>query len=181
MTAGLLPPDIAVYDLLQSGAVWFDAPLRWSSFRGAKAMDVLNGLITNDVTALVTGTTQAAVALTPKGKIVCDMVVLRADTESFFVGVHDLASTSWLDLVRKYVNPRLAVVTDESARYQTWYLLGASAAQVTGALEAADASSMHVPPRILRAPLPATAPAFLILAEHSDATEVLATLSVVEK
>src|SRR5688500_5533044 len=48
-------------------------------FAGAKAGEVLTGLVTNDVTALLAGQGQYAAALTAKGKVVADLRILRLD------------------------------------------------------------------------------------------------------
>ena len=127
--------DAHAYRALRSGAVWFDSSTRWFRFHGAKTVDVLNGLITNDVAALQAGDTQMAAALSPKGKLVCDMVVLRVDADTFLTGVIDTAADAWLALVRKYVNPRLSRVTDEASALRTTTLLGRTAGDIVTALE----------------------------------------------
>src|SRR6184192_1917110 len=48
-------------------------------FGGAKAGEVLTGLLTNDVTALSAGQGQYAAALTAKGKVVADLRVLALE------------------------------------------------------------------------------------------------------
>src|SRR5712675_1096380 len=52
-------------------------------FAGEKAADVLTGLVTNDVGAILAGQGLYAAALSAKGKVVSDLRILR--TESDFV------------------------------------------------------------------------------------------------
>lgn len=98
-------------------------------FTGEKAADVLNGLVTNDVTALLTGQGQYAAALTAKGKIVADLRIMRLD-DSFLTDVSPRAREGWFGIVRKYVNPRLAKYIDESANLQSIGVFGAQARHV---------------------------------------------------
>src|ERR687884_9933 len=58
---------------------------------GAKAADVLTGLVTNDVNALSAGMGQYAAALTPKGKLVADLRILALE-DGFLV---DGSSRAW--------------------------------------------------------------------------------------
>jgi len=81
-------------------------------FRGDKAADVLTGLVTNDINALVPGQGAYAAALTPKGKVVADMRVLRFE-DSVLTDISPRARDGWSGVVRKYVNPRLAAYAEE--------------------------------------------------------------------
>ncbi|HEY0931423.1 MAG TPA: hypothetical protein VGE27_15990 [Gemmatimonas sp.] len=112
------------YDALRAGVTWFTHPGRWSRIHGPKATDALNGLVTNDVSLLAEGTSQYAAALTPKGKMVADMTIVRADADTFFISVDATAVEGWLGLARKYINPRLARTTDESALWVTCAIYG---------------------------------------------------------
>ena len=98
-------------------------------FAGAKAADVLTGIVTNDVGALAPGQGQYAAALTAKGRVVADMRILRTD-DSFITDVAPRARDAWHGLVRKYVNPRLAKYTDESAALQVVGIYGVQARYV---------------------------------------------------
>jgi folate-binding protein YgfZ len=192
----LTPEDIVAYDALRNDAVWFESAGAWSSFRGAKAADALNGLVTNDVSALRPGEGQHAAALTPKGKIIADMLIVRVDEETFLMTVLRSAADQWLALAKKYVNPRLAAVTDESDRYSTWMLYGARAAHAVAMLGGAGATAenlgdvmmsalaewpvwQHGPwnlgpasVRLIRAPLMGAMPGFILLADAADAPVV---------
>ena len=98
-------------------------------FTGEKAADVLTGLVTNDVGALGAGQGQYAAALTAKGRIVADMRLLRVD-DGFITDVSARARDAWSALVRKYVNPRLAKYSDETATLQVVGVYGTQARYV---------------------------------------------------
>lgn len=104
-------------------------------FDGAKAGEVLTGLVSNDVTALLPGQGQYAAALTAKGKIVADLRVLRLE-DAFLTDTASRARDGWFGIVRKYVNPRLAKYADESSSLQCIGVFGVQARyvveQVTG-------------------------------------------------
>lgn len=94
------------------GAVRRHERARWV-FGGDKAGEALAGLVTNDIESLVVGAGCYAAALTPKGRIVADVRVFRRDTD-FLVDVAARASAGWGELVRKYINPRMAKYADVS-------------------------------------------------------------------
>lgn len=79
---------------------------RWR-VAGPKAMDVLNGLVTNDVTGVAPGSGCYAAALTAKGKVVADLRIFARD-DDYLVDTSAAAATGWAEVLRKYVNPRLA-------------------------------------------------------------------------
>ena len=125
--------DHHAYRTRETGTVLFQWPDRWISFRGDKAVDALNGLVTNDVGTLRPGESQYAAALSPKGKIVADMRILCVDAHTVFTAVTPAAADAWIALTRKYVNPRLAKVTDE-AEHVAWLLAGAKAADAIASI-----------------------------------------------
>lgn len=98
-------------------------------FTGEKAADVLTGLVTNDVGALGPGQGQYAAALTAKGRIVADMRLIRSD-EGFITDVSARAREAWSAIVKKYVNPRLAKYSDETAALQVVGVYGTNARYV---------------------------------------------------
>jgi folate-binding protein YgfZ len=104
-------------------------------FTGPKAGEVLTGLLTNDVTALLPGQGQYAAALNTKGKVVADLRVLRLE-EGFLTDTPPRAREGWSGIVRKYVNPRLAKYADESASLLSLGVFGVQARyvveQITG-------------------------------------------------
>lgn len=92
-------------------------------FHGAKAAEVLNGLVSNEVAALVAGHGAYAVALTPKGKIIADLRIFRRD-DDVLVDIARAAGPGWWSMVRKYVNPRLSKYEEVSASTAALALLG---------------------------------------------------------
>jgi tRNA-modifying protein YgfZ len=100
---------------LVGGAIVVDRSYRSrGTFAGAKARDVLTGLVTNDVLALSAGNGCYAVALTPKGKIIADVRIFVRD-DDVQVDVPPRAAAGWWAMVRKFVNPRLSRYADVSA------------------------------------------------------------------
>ena len=105
----------AEYDALRRRAIVVDRGHRARMrFVGPKAAEVLTGLVTNDVSALQPGQGQYAAALTAKGKVIADMRVLRLE-DSFLTDTSARGRDGWHGVVRKYVNPRLAKYSEESA------------------------------------------------------------------
>jgi folate-binding protein YgfZ len=126
----------AEYEALRRRAIVVDRSHRGRMrFAGAKAADVLTGLLTNDVGALSAGQGQYAAALSAKGKVVADVRLLRID-DDYLTDVSPRARDGWHGIVRKYVNPRLAKYTDESEAMRTIGIYGTQARyvveQVTG-------------------------------------------------
>ena len=188
--------DTAAYVDLRRESAWFESAIQWSTFRGPKAADALNGLVTNDVTQLRAGEGQHAAALTPKGKVLCDMLIFRIDDETFTLALPRSCAPQWLATARKYVNPRLAKVEDESEKWTTWMLYGAQASAAVASLLDADhpaaaLGAMVMPQlaewtpwqhglsnigpatvRLIRAPLMGSMPGFIIMANTPDANVV---------
>lgn len=139
--------DRSAYDALHDGVVALSRPdLLHLEFTGPKAADVITGLVTNDVLHLAEGAGQYAAALTAKGKIVADLRIVRLGAERYLTTAAERCWPGWRDLVRKYVNPRLARYAEPAL--QTVSLFGPLAHIVTdralvalGASTAADAPS----------------------------------------
>ena len=157
--------DLVAYDALRAAAACFESTDHWISFRGDKAADALNGLVTNDVAALQAGEVLYAAALSPKGKVAADMHVLRVDENTFLTSVSSAVAEGWLALARKYVNPRLAKVADETDGHVTWMLCGGGAAAVVAALTVASPSA-----RVVRTPRVAESECFMLLSDSASAT-----------
>jgi folate-binding protein YgfZ len=192
----LIGSDIEAYHDLTRESAWFESAGQWSTFRGPKAADALNGLVTNDVAQLKPGEGQHAAALTPKGKVLCDMLIFRTDEETFMMTVLRACSPQWLATARKYVNPRLAKVEDETDKWTTWMLYGAHASQAVANLGGAEYTAENlgevmvqglsewqlwqhgnwnigpVSVRLVRAPLMGSLPGFIIVADTRDADVV---------
>lgn len=189
----LSAPDAAAYVDLQRESAWFESAGQWSTFRGPKAAEALNGLVTNDVSLLQPGEGMHAAALTPKGKVLCDMLVFRVDEETFMLTLLRTGAPQWLATARKYVNPRLAKVEDVSDKWNTWMLYGAQASKAVAALGAGDQTVENLGDvmrqglaewkpwqhglwnigatsvRLIRAPLVGSMPGFIIMADACDA------------
>ena len=93
-----------------AGVVRRDERARWL-FSGSKAGEALGGLVSNDVESLAPGTGCYAAALTPKGRIIADVRVMRRE-DDYLVDVASRATSGWAEMVRKFVNPRLAKYAD---------------------------------------------------------------------
>ena len=126
----------AEYEALRRRAVVVNRSHRMRMrFAGAKAGEVLTGLVTNDVTALAPGQGQYAAALSAKGKVVADIRILALE-DGFLTDTSPRARDGWAGVVRKYVNPRLSKYSDESASLSTLGIYGVQARyvveQITG-------------------------------------------------
>ena len=163
----LTPEELTAYAALRTDAVWFESPGQWSAFRGDKAANALNGLVTNDVASLAVGDSVYAAALSPKGKMVADMLIARFDDATFLIYVLPAVAASWLALARKYVNPRLCKVTDESDHYRSFMVYGARA------VHAIDAALEGIAARRFTAPLMGSISGTMLLADASQAEQVL--------
>jgi folate-binding protein YgfZ len=144
-------PDLErVHHALDTRAVFVDRSDRLRMrFAGAKAREVLNGLITNDVSALPPGRGLYGAALTPKGKVIADVrIFVRAD--EVFVDVGANAAPGWSAMIRKFVNPRLSKYDDVSQQVGDVGVFGRTALEIVQAVfpEAAVAELpqySHVP------------------------------------
>lgn len=166
----LSPEDVSAYRALRTRAVYWDASVSWTSFHGEKAIQTLNGLITNDVGILADGASLYAAALSPKGKLVTDMDVVRVNDTTVLVGVVSSNAAAWLDLTRKYVNPRLAKVTDESASLRTWFVYGPEAEIVV--------ANMPTVVRVVAARERSGMPGYMVIANRDDVAQVESVESV---
>lgn len=166
---------------------WSVTPLHWTRLAGDHAIAAINGLVTNDVTRLADDHGHFAVALTPKGKVLADCRILRCSPTELLIGVSTEAAPGWWDMLRKYVNPRLARYTDETTATATFLVAGADAASVLGAPgDAVDAwppwrhaaVRLHdVDVRVVRTPILGDVPAFLVIAPADRASDVTRQLT----
>ena len=142
----------AEYQALHAGAALVDRSHRGRlRISGPKAAEMITGLVTNDVIALAAGHGLYAAALTPKGKIVADVRILALDSpvagddagggaagassspaavESLLIDAPARSVAGWMDVVRKYVNPRVAPYQDEGATTRMLGLYGPHARHV---------------------------------------------------
>jgi folate-binding protein YgfZ len=137
---------VTEYEALHRLAVVFDHSHRGRMrLSGAKAGEMLTGLVTNDVAALAPGQGQYAAALTPKGKIIADLRIFREES-SFLVDVPTRAAEGWSAMIRKYVNPRLAPYADEGATTRALGIFGVGARLVVGEMTGTSSSALGVLP-----------------------------------
>ena len=138
----MTPPSDA-YRAAREAAVLIDRSDRIRiEFSGAKAVETLNGLFTNDVTKLMPGSGQYAAALTNKGKVIADVRVF-ALADRYLVDTSAAAGPGFSAMIKKYVNPRLASYRDVSAEFGTIGVFGAEAARVLAAAGGADGAQLR--------------------------------------
>lgn len=134
----------AEYDALRRRAVVVNLSHRSRMrFGGPKAAEVLTGLLTNDVSALTPGQGQYAAALTSKGKVVADLRVIALE-DGFLTSTSARARDGWVGVVRKYVNPRLATFTDESASMLSLGVFGVQARYVVEQMTGVGHSALAI-------------------------------------
>ncbi|MBI3790164.1 MAG: folate-binding protein YgfZ [Gemmatimonadetes bacterium] len=133
------------YHALRHGALLLDRSERGRGMaEGAKARETLTGLVTNDVLGLNPGDGQHAVALTAKGKVIADVRLFSLAPDRIWIDIAPRCAQAWWDMIRKYVNPRLAKVRSEAEAWRHLTIAGpesrAVVAKVTGlALEVLEA------------------------------------------
>jgi len=118
------------YSALHNGALFFDRSDRMRvRISGQKAAELVTGMVTNDVSALVPGEGQYAAALTPKGKIVADLRIFALE-DALLIDTPAAAAVGWKEMVRKYINPRLAPYHDVTSELSDIGVFGRSARSV---------------------------------------------------
>lgn len=136
----------AEYDVLRRGAGLVDRRHRGRlRFSGAKAADVVAGLVTNDLSALQPGQGMYAAALTPKGKIIADVRIFAEDG-SYLVDTGARAWPGWFAMVQKFVNPRLAKYEDVSGAMQDIGVFGATARHVIESMTGINSTALTALP-----------------------------------
>ena len=135
------------YSALHNGALFFDRSDRTRMrISGPKAAELVTGMVTNDVSALVPGEGQYAAALTPKGKIVADLRIFAID-DGLIIDASSAAAPGWKEMVRKYINPRIAPYHDLSAELSDIGIFGRSARLVVSrVIDVDDKELSALPP-----------------------------------
>ena len=132
----------AEYEALNTRAAVFDRSHRGRlRVKGPRAAEMVTGLVTNDVSALVPGQGCYAAALTAKGKIVADVRVF-VEEDGILVDAPPRAATAWAAMVKKFVNPRTAPHVDESATLRDVGVFGATARHVVSELTGVPAPAL---------------------------------------
>ena len=135
------------YASLRSGAMLVDRSARGRlRIQGPKASELITGLVTNDVSALMPGQGCYAAALTPKGKIVADVRIF-ALRDALLLDSPPRAREGWLAMVRKYINPRVAPFEDESASTRQIGIFGARARTALATATGLDLAQLGALPR----------------------------------
>lgn len=130
--------ELNEYSALHNGALFFDRSDRTRMrISGPKATELVTGMVTNDVSSLAAGEGQYAAALTPKGKIVADLRIF-AFTDSLLVDTGAAASAGWKEMVRKYINPRVAPYHDVTSEIADFGVFGRSSRSVVSKVTGAD-------------------------------------------
>jgi len=130
--------EMSEYSALNNGALFFDRSDRMRMrISGEKAAELVTGMVTNDVSGLLTGEGQYAAALTPKGKIVADIRIFAVDG-SLLIDTSAAAAAGWKEMVRKYVNPRVAPYHDVTPELGDLGVYGGSARAMTARVTSID-------------------------------------------
>jgi len=139
--------ELNEYSALHNGALFFDRTDRMRlRVSGAKAAELLTGMVTNDVSALSPGEGQYAAALTPKGKIIADLRIFAFE-DSLLIDAPAAAAAGWTEMVRKYINPRLAPYRDVTSELSDFGVFGRSARTVVAKMmDIDDKDLVALPP-----------------------------------
>jgi folate-binding protein YgfZ len=139
--------EMSEYSALHNGALFFDRSDRTRMrISGPKATEMVTGMVTNDVSALVPGEGQYAAALTPKGKIVADLRIFAQD-DALLIDTSAAAAPGWKEMVRKYINPRVAPYHDLTTELSDVGVFGRSArSAVSRAADVDDKDLASLPP-----------------------------------
>jgi tRNA-modifying protein YgfZ len=130
--------ELSEYSALNNGALFFDRSDRMRMrISGEKAAGLVTGMVTNDVSGLNPGEGQYAAALTPKGKIVADVRIFALE-DSLLIDTSAAAAPGWKEMVRKYVNPRVAPYHDVTLEMSDLGIFGGSARAMTSRITAID-------------------------------------------
>jgi folate-binding protein YgfZ len=134
------------YSALHNGALFFDRSDRTRTrISGPKAAELVTGMVTNDVSALVPGEGQYAAALTAKGKIVADLRIFALD-DGLLIDASFPAAPGWKEMVRKYVNPRTAPYHDLTSELSDFGIFGRSSRSVVSRVTDVDDKDLAMLP-----------------------------------
>jgi folate-binding protein YgfZ len=138
--------EASEYAAMRSGALLIDRGDRIRiRFGGSRAAEIVTGLVTNDVLALTAGHGQYAAALTAKGKIAADVRIF-ADADGLLTDTSPRAAANWRDIVKKYVNPRVAPYRDVTAEVSDLAVFGPKSRRAVAIATGADEAMLAVLP-----------------------------------
>jgi tRNA-modifying protein YgfZ len=122
--------ELNEYSVLHNGALFFDRSDRMRiRISGPKAAELVTGMVTNDVSSLLPGEGQYAAALSAKGKIVADVRIFALD-DALLIDTSAAAAPGWKEMVRKYINPRIAPYHDVTTEMADFGVFGRAARSV---------------------------------------------------
>ncbi len=108
---------------------------------GPDRLTFLQGLLSNDVTAVTPTQSRYAALLTPQGKFLHDMFLWQADADSLLVETHRDRVTDLLRRLKLYRLRAKVTLEDASDRVETVVVFGDGAAQAFGLPEMAGATA----------------------------------------
>jgi len=170
-------------DALVHGCALVDRSERGKlALTGSQAAEFLNGQVTNDVEALAPGEGLYAAFLTPKGKMLGDLRVLRTAPGELLLDTERVALQALFDLVRRGVIGWDAELHKRTLQTALLSLLGPRAREVTGAEVAGLPETEHAHREAELASVPvrlvATAGGVDVLCDAEQATAVRDALLV---
>ena len=127
LTPGTVSDEVA--EAAIEGTIVAEADVAVMHVGGPSVTACLQGLLTNDIEAVGDGGFLYGAVLTNKGTIVCDMWTSRGNGRAW-LAVPTTGREALLDLFKKYLPPRLAVVTDRSDELAILRVAGPKATQV---------------------------------------------------
>ncbi|MEO7502140.1 MAG: hypothetical protein ABIW94_05850 [Gemmatimonadaceae bacterium] len=134
--------EASEYAAMRSGALLIDRGDRVRiRFGGPRAAELVTGLVTSDVLSLSPGEGQYSGALTAKGKISADVRIF-ADADGLLTDTSARAGTNWRDIVKKYINPRVAPYRDVTADLSDLAVVGPKSRRVVAAATGADEAAL---------------------------------------
>lgn len=141
---------------LRAVAALFDLTGRASvELLGKDRVEFLHGLVTNEIKKLPEGSGCRAALLTPKGKMLADLVVLKL-VDRLVVDAEPAFAPTLEGLLRKYLFYQDVEIRNETESTAVLHLEGPRAAEVlthAGAKEAPGKPHVHVPSTIAGVPL----------------------------
>ncbi len=109
---------------------------------GGDAVAFLHGVLTNDITALAPGQGCYALYLTPQGRIIADLDVLRTD-EAVLLGVHADVKDTLLTRFDQSIFAEDVRLQDTTAETAQWHVCGPSAADAVARVTGLDAGRLR--------------------------------------
>jgi folate-binding protein YgfZ len=154
------------YRALHAAAVWADRSARdvRVDVHGPDATAWLQGLLTQDVAALQPGEGAYAAYLTPQGRMVADLRVLRRD-DGFLLEAVATVRPTLLSRLDQFVIMEDVTITDVTDTFGVLTVIGPHAAAVTSAVTGLAAEALEALPE--HGHLPAATPGSMVAASRA--------------